>query len=348
MKFRIRFADQIVGIFIIIALVSLALVIVLLGTSQRWFSRDSTFYTEFSSASGISKNMPLLYKGFTIGNIKDFSLNEQDSVTVVFIVRSEYRDRVKQGSMVEIMVSPIGLGNQFLFYPGKGVDLIPEGNIVHSVNSPMAQQFFNQGLAEKPERDDSISVLLSRVNGIMDGVNQLIPLLDEALRTGTDATTLGQIIGGVNRTIAGVETLPNTVNDTVDTLVIEIDKLMASLNGVLKGVDPILSDLNVVTSSLSDPEGTVSSILDSNGEVYAGLVDAIKSLTGILDSLDQTVAFVPRQLPQLAILIMDLQAAMKSANDLMVALTNNPLLRGGVPERMDIQTSVTSPRDIRF
>ena len=347
MRFRIRFADQIVGLFIILALVSLALVIVLLGSSQRWFSRDSTFHTEFGSASGISKNMPLLYKGFTIGSIKDFSLNDSDRVTVVFTVRSDYRDRVKRGSMVEIMVSPIGLGNQFLFHPGKGTDLVSEGDLVPSVNSALAQQFIRQGLADSPERDDSISLLVKQVSTTLDGVNGLLPLVTEAL-TGTDDTALGQIIGGVNRTIAGVETLPDTVNDTVDTLVKEIDKLMASVNGVLKGVDPILADLNVVTSNLSDPNGTVSSILDSNGEVYAGLVAAVQSLTGILDSLDQTVAFVPRQLPQLAVLILDLQAAMKSANDVMVALTNNPLLRGGVPERMDIQTSATNPRDIRF
>ena len=124
MKFKIRFSEQIVGVFIILALVSLIFVIVMLGRSHRWFSRDAVFYTELDSVTGISKNMPVLYKGFTIGNVKSFGLNDRDSVSIYFSIYAEHRERVKQGSLVEIVTSPIGLGNQFILHPGKGEDLV--------------------------------------------------------------------------------------------------------------------------------------------------------------------------------------------------------------------------------
>jgi phospholipid/cholesterol/gamma-HCH transport system substrate-binding protein len=39
---------------------------------------------------------------------------------------------------------------------------------------------------------------------------------------------------------------------------------------------------------------------------------------------------------------------MQDVDDLLVALANNPLLKNGVPERLETQTGGTSPRDIRF
>ncbi len=40
MKFKIKFADQIVGLFIIIALVLFGTIVIMLGINQRWFSKN--------------------------------------------------------------------------------------------------------------------------------------------------------------------------------------------------------------------------------------------------------------------------------------------------------------------
>ena len=340
MRFRIRFAEQIVGLFIIVALASIALVIVLLGSSHRWFVRDASFYTELASAAGISRNMPVLYRGFTIGNVKEFSLNDDDFVEVTFSIFSEYRDRVRHGSIMELVASPIGLGNQFLFHPGKGNELVPEGGFLPEIDSPMGRSFIRQGLTDEPQRDNIAQILL--------GASNIVTMLETALWNATDDTTLGEIIGSLNRTIAGAEALPGTVNKSVENLVAEVGVILKSLNDILASVNPIINDLNNFSSMLTAPEGTVASILDSEADFYLSLLDSIKSISGILDSLDETVAFIPRQLPQLAALIMDIQTAMESANDLLISLANNPLLRGGIPERMDAQSTGTSPRDIRF
>ena len=341
MKFKIRFADQIVGLFIILALLSLIFVIIMLGRSQRWFAKDTSFRTEFVSATGLSKNMPVLYRGFTIGNVKEFRLNGLDQVEVIFFIYEEYRDRVRYGSMVELMISPVGLGNQFLFHAGKGDDLLEAGEFIPNVDSLMARDFIRQGIADDPYHDDSISLILNRVNQVLGDV-------EEALRTGTDNTALGQIIGGVNRTIAGLEVLPGTVNTAVESLVVDIDDIKLMLDGLLAEIQPILSDLNVLSSQLADPKGTIAQILDGEGPVYVSLADSLESLSGILESLDKIAAFVPRELPQLAGLITDLRVTLRTAEDVLVALTNNPLLRKGIPDRIEVQSSGTSPRDIQF
>jgi len=340
MKFKIRFADQIVGFFIVLSLASIAFVIVMLGRSQRWFAKDISYTTILSSAGGLSENMSVQYRGFTIGNVKTFFLNDNDDVEVIFVIHEEYGDRVKMGSMVETMVSPVGLGNQFLFHPGRG-ELLAEGSFIPAVGSAQARELIRQGLASELHHDDSITLLLNRASSVMDELNKFLIQLNEAVGPGSDETDIGKIIGSVKRTLADVETLPGTVNDVASGAIKIIEELQAELA-------PILANINGVTTELNDPEGLLYSVLDTDKDVYQGLVKSLGSISGILDNLDRTVAFIPGQLPQLAGLIMDLRVTIKTAEDVLVALTNNPLLRRGIPDKPETQGSGTGPRDIRF
>jgi len=327
MKFKMRrFADQIVGVFIILSLVALAFVIVVLGKSQRWFAKDVSFSTVFPSAGGLSKNMAVQYKGFAIGSVKAFHLTDDNNVEVIFSINEEYRDRVKRGSVVELQVSPIGLGNQFLFYAGKG-EILEAGAFIPPFGSAQARQLMRQGLTEEVQRDDSISVLLSRISSIMGQ-------LDEALGEGTDATEIGKMIISLNKTLAGVEALPNSLDNTI--------------NGIRLQLNPILANLSALTGELNDPDGLIYTVLDTDKDFYTNLVKILVSVTSMIDGLDRTISFIPSQLPQVAGLLMDLRVTMKSAEDVLVALTNNPLLRGGVPKRTDSQNTDISPRGIRF
>ena len=326
MKFKIRFADQIVGIFIIISLVSLVLVIVLLGKSQRWFAKDKFYTTILPSAAGLGKNMPVQYKGFAIGNVKTFYLTENDYVEVAFSINEEYCDRAKMGPMVEMMVSPIGLGNQFLFHSGRG-DLLAENSFIPAVGSVQARELVRQGLAVEPYHDDSITLLMNRVSIAFDNLNRILGEVEEALGPGSDYTEIGKIVGSVQKTLAGAEGIPKSVDQAMAELV------------------PALANINGILAQANDPNGTLFRIMDSDEAVYTNLVSSLGSVSSILDNLDKTTA---SQLPQIAGLIMELRTTIKSAEDVLVALANNPLLRKGVPERAESQSGGTSPRDIQF
>jgi len=334
MKFKMRlFADQVVGVFIIVSLVAIAFVIVVLGKSQRWFAKDVSFSTVFPTAGGLSKNMAVQYKGFTIGSVKEFHLTPDNDVEVIFSIQEEYRNRVKRGSVVELQASPIGLGNQFMFYAGKG-QVLDEGAFIPPFGSAQARELIRQGMTEEVQRDDSISVLLSRVSSIMGQ-------LDVALGEGTDDTEIGKMLRSLNNTLAGVEALPHSLDNTISAL-------NATINGIRLQLNPILANINSLTGELNDPDGLIYTVLDTDKDFYTGLVGILGSVTSMLDSLDRTVAFIPSQLPQVAGLLMDLRVTMKTAEDVLVSLTNNPLLRGGVPERVESQSSDISPRGIRF
>jgi phospholipid/cholesterol/gamma-HCH transport system substrate-binding protein len=328
MKFTIRFADQIVGALIIVALGALIFVVFMLGSSQRWFSRDYVFRTYFSSASGLSKNMPVLYKGFKIGNVKSFDLAEDDRVEVSFTIFDTYISRVRHGSVVELIQNPIGLGSQFLFYAGLG-DQVEEGELIPEIGSPEGRQMLAGGLAVIPTQDDTISIIMNRVNNLLDTLNSAM--------AGTDQTSLGRTLGNVEIAAADLKDVPKILVESIQTI-----------NGIVGQLEPILADLGTFSARVASPDGTVSALLDADGAVYINLIESLEAISGTLRNLEKTSEFIPAQLPQAAMILSDLRTALETAGDVLEALSNNPLLKNGIPQRVETRTGGTSPRDISF
>jgi phospholipid/cholesterol/gamma-HCH transport system substrate-binding protein len=149
---------------------------------------------------------------------------------------------------------------------------------------------------------------------------------------------VGRTLGNVELAAAGLELMSRKLPDDLDMMV----------TGIMAQLRPILSDLNTLSQSLANPDGSVMSVLDSGGQVYTDLIISLDAISGILQNLKQVSDFIPPQLPQLAALLFDLQTALKSAEDVLVALTNNPLLRGGIPERKEVPAGGVRPRDLEF
>jgi phospholipid/cholesterol/gamma-HCH transport system substrate-binding protein len=264
--------------------------------------------------------MAVQYKGFTIGNVKEISLSDDDMVEVIFTIFEEHNHRVKEGSVVELNASPIGLGSSFLFYPGRGLKLLPEDSIIPEVNSPLAKQYKAAGIVNRPDSNgDAISNIVNQVNTLLDTIN--VSLIGSG---GVDDPSLRQIINNVERASA------------------DIGELAQSLSLQL---DPILNNIDSVTGRLSDPSGTVMSILDSENSVYNDLTASLDSISSILNNIEKTSDLFPSQLPSL---LADLNSALRSAQDVLIALTNNPLLRKGVPERTETGPAGANPRNLEF
>ena len=338
MKFSIRFADKIVGAFVIMAAAMLIVVIFMLGKSQRWFVKDLEFISYFKSARGLSVNMNVQYKGFTIGHVKKIVLtndyndnkeNNDDMVEVHFTIFEEHKDRVKEGSIVELQSSPIGLGNSFVFYPGKGRKVLDEGSVIPELTSLQAAMLVKTGLADTPVNEDSIGNIINQVTVLIETVNQ----------------SLGKILGDAEVAIGSISDVLQNLSGQINPILTNVETLTGGLNNQ---VPPVLTNVKTFTDQLASPQGTVMSILDNNGPVLTNITDILNSITSIIGNLDKTIEFIPAQLPQLAILLSNLQSALVEAEKMIIALNNNPLLKGGVPEIKETGPGAATPRDLDF
>ncbi|MDR0464816.1 MAG: MlaD family protein [Treponema sp.] len=344
MKFSIRYADKVVGTLVILGLAILVFVVFMLGRNQRWFVHDYQYKTYFNSAAGISVNMAVQYKGFTIGHVKKISLSDDDRVEVVFSIFEEYHERVTEGSLVEVQISPIGLGNSFHFYPGRGANEIPEGYSIPEIHSIEARESIIRGLANVPRTNDSIGNIVNQVNTLLETINISLSGLQ-----GADDLALGQIINNLASTINNASDFTGTLTYQIDQLIVSINEQLASVTEPLSSqLTPILSNINTLTEQLADPSGTVMAILDAEGPVYEGLSSSITSLSDVIGNLNKVVEFVPANLPQIGVIITELNTALRTVQDVMTAVANNPLLRGGIPVRAEAGPGGASPRNLLF
>ena len=341
MKFSIRFADKIVGTLVVLALAIVVVVVFMLGRSQRWFARDYQYITYLTSASGISTNMAVQFKGFTIGHVKRIRLAEDDSVEVIFTIFEEHNHRVTAGSVVELQSSPIpGFGNAFVFYPGKGREELVEGAVIPEINSTQATQLIAMGLADVPETHDSISNIINMVASILETVNMSL-----AGTNGSENPPIAQILANIVDATANISTVTQNLSEQLEPIFVNVEAITGDL---MDQISPILSNVETITDQLAAPTGTVMAILDAEGPVFAGIAEVLESITGIMGSIEKTMDFVPAQLPQISILLSDLHSALTEAEKLIIALTNNPLLRGGIPELRETGPGAAAVRDMEF
>jgi phospholipid/cholesterol/gamma-HCH transport system substrate-binding protein len=333
MKFKIKYADQIVGILTIGAIVALILVIFLLGSKQRWFAKDYKFTTTFDTASGINVGMPLQYKGFTIGKVKTITLTDDNLVDVSFSVYDTYYNRVKEGSLVELIINPIGLGNQFLFHPGNGKDLIVAGSIIPRVDSPTGKAMIAAGLVTIPKRDDTITNLIAQVSPLLTNLNETLGQVNGAFK-GTGKGPLAESMTGAAKTLTNVSGITGD--------------LYASLDTILQNVTQITASLEKLSASISDPKGLVPKLVDPDGKMFNSIEASLKAVQGTLTNVEDSSSILKSQVPQIARLIEDLRVALVKGQDVLEALRNNPILKNGVPERVQNDSSGTNSRNIEF
>jgi phospholipid/cholesterol/gamma-HCH transport system substrate-binding protein len=255
-------------------------------------------------------------------------------VEVLFSIQDTYNNRVMEGSLVEVMVSPIGLGNQFLFYPGLGAMPLEEGDIIPNVHSPEGRRYIQSGLVRVTSQDDSITLFISRANTLLEEINAAV--------SGTNETALGRAIEGVEETVAGTRSMVQDLNDNL------LRDLNRSLPAILSETEGVIADLKAVSAELANPDSLVLTALDTEGVVFTNLEASLKAITGTLQSLEKTAAFFPAELPQLEGLIVEIREVLRTGEEVLIALENNPLLRRGVPARGRNRTGGTSPRNIEF
>jgi phospholipid/cholesterol/gamma-HCH transport system substrate-binding protein len=323
MKLMIRFADQIVGALIIIAVGILVFVIFMLGSSQRWFVRDNDYLTYFSSASGLSPNMPVIYKGYTIGRVKKVEFNmEKDRMDVRFSIFKEYTDKVKKGSRVDLQSSPISAlgGNQFLFYPGKGFekDPLPPETLIPPAYYPESQNLPDKDLVSVPPRDDGISNIIFQVGALLGTINESL---------------------GDGRLTAIVEDIKMTIGKVSGDL--DIEKLMGELI-------PAIANFRQLSDRISEPDNSIMSFLNSEGDIYGNIVRTLEAASGTLQQLEGTTGDIHSQTPQIAASLSKLLSALKSVNQVLDSVKNNPLLKGGVSEQTETRAGGSNARNMEF
>jgi len=330
MKFKIKFADQIVGTLSIMAIAALVFIIFFIGSKQKWFVPKHPYYTILSSASGVSEGMGINYKGFTIGKLTKVALTEDDKVRIDFYISDEYIQKSLTGSIIEMAASPIGLGTSCTFYPGNGTEIIPDESFIPEKSSAEAKELISSYMVTIPENSDGISAIIGTAMGLVSDIDSLVVELRDAFaaKTGTKTLDDGQ-----------------TVEDPASNGALK--DILLNVDETLSQVAQIMANLEVLTANLSDPQGLVPKLLESEAskgtfdQLFASINTTIADVNGISTSVNE-------EMPQISVLMSQVQIMLQQIQDVLEGVKNNPLIKNGVPTRVDGESSAPKSREDKF
>ncbi|HEY9595509.1 MAG TPA: MlaD family protein [Spirochaetia bacterium] len=375
MKFKMRFAEQIVGLFVLLALVAVAVILVFIGANQRWFAKNYYFMSRFSSGDGLSVGMPLNLKGFEIGKISRITLNQDNEVDVRFYVEDTYYDRVKPDSIIELASSPIGLGTSLKFHPGSNrLPPQPEDSFIPTLDSDEGQRLVAEGKVEIPKGADVIGSVIGKLNPILDETRQTIAEIHRVANA-VDLALAGKG-GPMGTMVSGLSRTPDKVNGAVDNISGRANVLLDRLNVIsvnlqdisektqgtvgdlstnleaisqnLKDMTGDLKNTQGLAKRLLDPHGSIDTFLNDSNELYNQIDRAVKNANDIIAQLKSFVEFINGTRPQVTSILEKGSDTLTKAQDVLEAAKNNPLLKGGVPARSETAAPVSGYRDENF
>lgn len=358
MKFRIKYAQQVVGLFLLASALALVVVVVFMGANQRWFARNYVFFSRFSSAEGITTGMSVRLKGFEIGKVSGVELNNFNRVRVEISVYEDYYTKIRPDSVLDLSVSPIpGLG-------GGSMNLLPglnqlppmeERSFLPSSESALGKALLAQGLVDKPVGNEAIAGIISQIE----------PLLTEVRATAVGVTRL---LGNVNNAVEGKDNnqlaaLLIALKDSLKTADQVMSTTGANVNGFLStanqaSVASALNSLARLSSQMEDPRGLVPKLLDPQGslktllddknELYNQLHALLDQVTATVTDVKSLTSYLNNSTPQISGLLEDTKTTIKRTGDVMEGLSNNPLLKGGIPEQKPQTSTLQGQREENF
>jgi phospholipid/cholesterol/gamma-HCH transport system substrate-binding protein len=378
MKIKMKFADQIVGLFILISILGLSIVLILLGANQRWFAKNYHFYTILKSTYGISEGAEIKLRGFVVGKVDRLEPDfEVGNVRMDFhIFDNYYEDIVLENSVIEVVSNPLGLGTDIVFHPGfveSGAPKLPiiEGEIIYSEDSEEGLRLIKKGKVDYTGESDSILTLLSKAEPLIENLNNISYLIDEGI-AGEDIqhNRIAQILEStkeleqtINNILKGRDSGPvgdiiNSASLTMQNVTEATDNLNEELEIILKQVEGFTANLEQTDGLLTrliDPEGSLDTLLDDDNQLYdqiTTVVDDIhlilRDVNDIVSGLESYVDFVNTTKPQVTGILEEGMRTLDSVQDVLEAVKNNPLLRGGVPEEKEQQSTFGGFRDENF
>ena len=274
MKFKIKYADQIVGILSLFAIIALIFIIFLIGSTQKWLVPKHNYYTVISSATNINAGKAITYKGFEIGKIRSFSLNDEDKVVVNFYITDDYRSKAVRNSIIEILTSP--LGSSVVFYPGNSNSYLEENAFVPERSSEEAKELIKNNLVSVVEQTDSINTILAMATNLVGDIDTLVQQLNIALE-GKEDTPLTNTIKEINGILANLNEITANADGLVPRL-LEDKNAQGAIAKTLLQLNSTMGDINSITTSVDSNMPGISLLITQLQTLVKQMQDVMEGL----------------------------------------------------------------------
>ena len=309
MKFKIKFAEQITGLFILLAIGFLGFLVILMGINQRWFKTNYYFVTEFDSAKGLSVGMPVKMKGLQIGSVDGFEMKIEETykIYMYFHIYGEEIEKIKAYSIIKLVSNPLDLGSSLNVFTNESMiqtmRLMPENSSLGAKANPIffpsdqtqqGLELIENNLVNMGSEEDLINDTITRVQSAIAKIESVSKTLDDTLK-GKTTGPLSEILDRLNLAIYSLQTSLEKISDTISAIKSAAGNLNSMVSNVNSGLPATMSNIHSITedlkttmSAVAEPGGFVKQFLNPKGSLARLLNDdnaLFDRITSVMDSV---------------------------------------------------------------
>jgi phospholipid/cholesterol/gamma-HCH transport system substrate-binding protein len=304
---QLRWSELKVGITVIVAAVTLAVLVFLMSGTGGMFTRKITIITYFDNAEGLRGGQPVDLQGVAIGNVTSVRVvpgRPKAPVQVVMRISTKYVPFVREDTRATIMTAGV-LGEAFVDLDSRFAkgDQVRNGQEIPSTNAPGLEDVVRSSQSTLTNMDILVKRLDRIVAEVEDGRGTLHGVIYDPTLINKATALVNQLQGLVADVNNGKgtigkffadETFYRKANDAVDKLDRMIDDVNSGKgsagkflkdDAIYNNANQTLAKLNKIADDVNAGKGTLGK-LTKDEALAAKLQNTITKLSAISDRLE--------------------------------------------------------------
>ena len=268
---RISFTaqEQIVGLFVFIAIGVLIGLLLSSGKSAISFEDSFTVFGKLESVQGISKDTEIKISGLSAGSIESIDIKEDNTVIITMNVISKYKKLLRTDSIAKLS--------------NPGIAMLG-GSVIH----------ISSGSSDKPILEDGSTITVTQTAGIKETLEKITPTFEQ----------LQSSIEKIDAILAIVE--PQVLRNTFDNIELASGNLRDishkvnqgdGLAGSLIGDADIKDDTKAIINNLLTITQSMEEIVATLNKEIANMPELIDKIGPLLNQADKTIKATQRIWP---------------------------------------------------
>jgi phospholipid/cholesterol/gamma-HCH transport system substrate-binding protein len=208
-----------IGIFVLAALILLAVLTILFGGFPSYFKQSVTYTIIFSNAQGIGRGTPVRRSGVRIGDVRSVQLLEE-TAKVETVIRVDHTHPLRKGDRPTIVQGLIGGDTSLVIIPpenpkAEDLEVLPPDSVLQGVSPP------DPGTLVQKTSDlvQPAKEALVEIRKTFNRIDQLNPLIEETLK---DFREVGKVVKQtspeVEKTTSEFRALAKSMRETIPDL----------------------------------------------------------------------------------------------------------------------------------
>ena len=309
--------ERTVGLFILLAFLSVMGTVIAVGKGQNWFRKHNEYFAVYKEGYNLQPGVKVKLLRTDIGQVTHVELTDDNQVRVTMRILTAYASRIRTDSKAAIE-SPTFIGSEYInIIPGTAeTPMIEPGNQIPSKEQKKISDYLEEVDFEHKlllveqilESTANIAYQLEHPNGPLLGTLNNVRKLSGDMAAGKG--TIGRIVQEDEMYLKLLDDLDRleTILASINTAVDELKTTAKSTTSVARDIDEItkkvkgdvpaiVSKIQTILNDIENVSRKLETAMDQAPEISSDARDGIRQVNEILESVKKNFIIRPNLPP---------------------------------------------------